>query len=196
MKKLILMLSFLWGGGAVGIWCWNNAQTRRLSYRTTRVTRGDLRSTINATGTIEPEEVVDVGAQVAGRIESFAADPLARSKTIGYGSRVEWGTVLARLDAALYQARVDQARGRVARAEADIEQAEARLRQADRELGRARKLKSRGTAIIAEQEYDACLANNDAARATLTVSRSACSSRRPTSKRPSSTWDTPRSAPP
>ena len=113
-----------------------------------------------------------MGAQVAGRIESFAADPRAPSKTISYGSRVERGTVLAHLDAALYQARLDQARGRVAKAEADIEQAEAKLRQADRELDRARKLKAGGTAIIAQQEYDERLANDEAARAALTVTRS------------------------
>ena len=109
---------------------------------------------------------------MAGRIESFAADPRTPSKTISYGSRVEQGTVLAHLDAALYQARLDQARGRVAKAEADIEQAEAKLRQADRELDRARKLKARGTAIIAEQEYDERLANDESARAALAVSQS------------------------
>ena len=50
--------------------------------------------------------------------------------------------MLARLDDALYRARLDQAHGRVAKAEADIEQAEAKLRQADREMDRARKLKA------------------------------------------------------
>ena len=45
------------------------------------IRQGDLGSTINTTGTIEPEEVVDVGAQVAGRIESFGADPRDPSKT-------------------------------------------------------------------------------------------------------------------
>ena len=109
-----------------------------MSYRTVTIKRGDIGSTINTTGTIEPEEVVDVGAQVAGRIESFATDPVDPSKTISYGSRVEQGTVLARLDSALFQARLDQARGRVAKAEADIEQAQAKLRQADRELERCR----------------------------------------------------------
>ena len=104
-----------------------------------RIKRGDLGSTINTTGTIEPEEVVDVGAQVAGRIESFGTDPATRAKTISYGSRVEQGTVLARLDSALFQARVDQARGRVAKAKADIEQAQAKLRQADRELERCQQ---------------------------------------------------------
>ena len=40
-------------------------------FRTVQVQRGDLQATISATGTVEPEEVVDVGAQVAGRIVSF-----------------------------------------------------------------------------------------------------------------------------
>ena len=40
-------------------------------FKTVEVKRGDLKATISATGTVEPEEVVDVGAQVAGRIVSF-----------------------------------------------------------------------------------------------------------------------------
>jgi HlyD family secretion protein len=43
-------------------------------FRTVPVTRGDLRATISATGTVEPEEVVDVGAQVAGKIVAFGKD--------------------------------------------------------------------------------------------------------------------------
>ena len=120
---------------------------------------------------IEPQEVVDVGAQVAGRIESFAADPFEPSKTISYGSRVEPGTVLARLDNALYQARLDQARGRVTKAEADIELAQAKLRQADRELERCRKLVARKT--IPVQEFDEALANDESAKATLAVNQGA-----------------------
>ena len=43
-------------------------------FRTVPVQRGDLLSTISATGTIEPEEVVDVGAQVMGRILDLGID--------------------------------------------------------------------------------------------------------------------------
>ncbi|MGP0067611.1 MAG: efflux RND transporter periplasmic adaptor subunit [Isosphaeraceae bacterium] len=172
MKKLLVLLGVLWGGGAIGLWYWNDAQTRLVSYRTARINRGDLRSTINATGTIEPRELVDVGAQVAGRIESFAPDPRDPAKSVGYGSRVEQGTVLARLDSALYQARLDQAHGRVAKAEADIEQAEAKFRQADREMDRATKLKARATVLISPQQYEACLTDYESAKAALTVSRS------------------------
>jgi HlyD family secretion protein len=173
MKKLLLMMGLLWGGGALGVWYWNDAHAQRVSYRTVTIRRSDLRSTIHATGTIEPEEVVDVGAQVAGRIESFGTDPRDPAKPVSYGTRVEQGTVLARLDSALFQARVDQARGSVAKAEADIDQARAKLRQAERELERAKKLKARGGAVIAAQEYDVALANFESAKAALGVSQSA-----------------------
>jgi HlyD family secretion protein len=173
MKKLIVLLVLLWGVGVYGIWYWIDPRKERVSYRTVTIKRGDIGSTINTTGTIEPEEVVDVGAQVAGRIESFGADLGDPKKTVSYGSRVEQGTVLARLDSALFQARLDQARGRVVKAEADIEQAQAKLRQADRELERCRKLKTRGTAVISAQEYDGALATYESAKATLAVSQAA-----------------------
>jgi HlyD family secretion protein len=172
MKKLLVFLGLLWGGGAVGMWYWTDHRTQRVSYRTVVIRRGDLSSTINATGTIEPEEVVDVGAQVVGMIQSFGIDPNEPGKPIGYGSRVEQGTVLAQLDKALFQARVDQARGRVAKADADIAQARAKLRQAQRELERARKLRARPTVFVPEQEYEATLANFEAAEATLALGQS------------------------
>jgi HlyD family secretion protein len=172
MKKLLLLLGLLWGGGACGLWYWADRRSQTVSYRTVTIKRGDLRSTINATGTLEPEEVVDVGAQVMGRIESFGTDPLDPGKTVSYGSRVEKGTVLARLDSSLFRARVEQAKGAVRKAEADIEQAEAKLRQAERELERCRKLQARGKAVIAQQELDLSLANFESAKAALAVSQS------------------------
>lgn len=44
------------------------------NYRTATVTRGDLVSTITATGILQPEDVLNVGAQVMGRIEDFGID--------------------------------------------------------------------------------------------------------------------------
>ncbi len=170
MKKLLMLLGVLWGGGACGIWYWSDQKSQNVSYRTVTIKRGDLRSTINATGTLEPEEVVDVGAQVAGLIESFGTDPSNPTKPVTYGTHVEAGSVLARLDSALFQARVDQARGRVAKAKADIEQAQAKLRQAEREFQRARKLLDRRT--VSQEEYDADLAAYEAARATLGLNES------------------------
>ena len=56
------------------------------TFRTVPVKRGDLLATISATGTVEPEEVIDVGAQVAGRILAFGQDK--SGKSVDYGSVV------------------------------------------------------------------------------------------------------------
>src|SRR6188508_3384247 len=105
MKKLLLILILIWGGGAAGLWYWTELNARHVTFRTIPVRRGDLLATINATGTLEPQEVVDVGAQIAGEIQSFGPDPRDPARPISYGSPVEEGTVLARLDVAPFRAR-------------------------------------------------------------------------------------------
>ncbi len=108
--------------------------TTPFAFRTTTVTHGDITSTIGASGTIEPEEVIDVGAQVTGRVVSLGADPRSNSdpsfkdRTIDYGSPVEEGTVLARIDDALYRARVDQQKAGWALAEAELAAARAKAK--------------------------------------------------------------------
>src|SRR5512137_1574536 len=94
-------------------------------YRTDPIKRGDLLAAISATGTVEPEEVVDVGAQVAGQINSFGKDK--NGKPIDYGSVVETGTVLAQIDDSLYAADVAQAEAALVQAQANIQRAEADL---------------------------------------------------------------------
>ena len=87
---------------------------RSVTFRTTKITRGDIVATVSATGTIEPAETVDVSAQVSARIVSFgddprgATDPQYKGKPIDYNSPVEEGTVLARIDDTMYKLRVEQ----------------------------------------------------------------------------------------
>src|SRR5438067_12194703 len=106
MKKIIIILVLLVVIGAVGGTYLYNADSRSTSFRTVQVERGDLLATINATGTIEPEEVIDVGAQVAGPIATFGPEPRGGGRLIDYGSPVEKDTVLAHIDEKLYQAQV------------------------------------------------------------------------------------------
>jgi len=144
------------------------------SFRTAQVKRGDLVATISATGTVEPEEVVDVGAQVAGQIVTFGKDK--NGKTIDYGSVVEEGTVLARIDDTLYAADVAQARAQlqqakagVQRAEADIGQLQAKLVQAEQDWTRARELGP--SDALSQSDYDASRAAYEVAKANLEVGK-------------------------
>jgi HlyD family secretion protein len=173
MKKLILVLALCWGGGAAGWWYWNENHAQRIAFRTLRIERGNLVTTINATGTIEPEEWADVGSQVPGAVRTFGTDPKDPSRSISYGSRVDQGTVLAQLDDAIYKTRLDQAKANVAKAEADVQQAEVKVAQTERDLRRNERLQTKGPGMVAAQEHDTLLANFESAKAALIVSKSA-----------------------
>src|SRR5258705_9797690 len=85
-----------------GIWWWRARDGHTLTFTTTALKRGDVAATIGATGTIEPLEVVDVGAQVAGRIAALGLDK--DGKNVDYGSVVEGGALLAKIDDSVYAA--------------------------------------------------------------------------------------------
>ena len=170
MKKLLFVMTLLWGGGIAGFWYYNEAQSQRLAYRTVGVERGDLLATINTTGTIEPQDVIDVGAQIAGEIQSFGVDPRDPEKPIGFNSPVEPGTVLARIADSLFVARVDQMKANLAHAEAEVQSADAKVRQAKRELDRSIALWNRKQIAIAE--HDSAVANHETAEAEIAVARS------------------------
>src|SRR5438105_13308491 len=128
MKNIIIVVLLLAVVGGVGGWYHYSSDRRGPGFRTVQVERGDLLATINATGTIEPEEVIDIGAQVAGQILSFGQDP--RGKTIDFGSPVEKDTVLAHIDDSLYKAQVDQAKAQLNQAQAALESTNAQARVA------------------------------------------------------------------
>jgi HlyD family secretion protein len=118
------------------------------SFRIAEVERGDLLLTVGATGIIQPEEVVDVGAQVVGRIKKLGDDPRGetdgkyKGKPVDYCSPVKKGMVLAVIDPAIYQAQFNQAAAAVERSKADLLQMEAKLMQTEAEWARAQRLRS------------------------------------------------------
>src|SRR4051794_4439641 len=95
----VLIIVVLVGGlGGGGWWLYHRNTVRVDPFRTVAAKRGDLLATIGATGTVEPEEVVDVGAQVAGQILAFGKDPADETRVVYYGTTVNEGTVLAQID--------------------------------------------------------------------------------------------------
>jgi len=176
IKKAVIAVIVLAAAGAVAGWYLNPRSQQAIAYRTAPVTRGNLIVAISATGTVEPEEVIDVGAQVAGQILSFGRD--ADGKTIDYGSQVTEGTVLAKIDESLYaaeaaqaEAQVQAARANLQRAEADLQQLNAKLYQAQRDWQRAKKLGP--SQALAEASYDAYQAAYQTAVANTAIGQAA-----------------------
>ena len=159
-----------------GVWSFWSKGDKAPSFRTIPVKRGDLVATISATGTVEPEAAVDVGTQVAGVIISFGKDK--RGKPVSWGSEVEAGTVLARIDDSLYAAAVKTARAQVEQGEANIHasaanvlQMKAKLLQATQDWGRAQKLGP--SDALAQSAYDQYQANYEVTKANLSAAEAA-----------------------
>ncbi|MBU2537562.1 MAG: efflux RND transporter periplasmic adaptor subunit [Proteobacteria bacterium] len=136
-KSLIILIAVL-VFGSLAVWQFTRSKEKDTAYRTAEIKRDDLLVSISATGTVEPEEVIDVGAQVAGRIISFGKD--AKGKTVDYGSVVEAGTVLARIDDSLYAADVAQAEAQLLSNRAGLQKARADLDRTEQEWKRAQVL--------------------------------------------------------
>ena len=157
---------------AAGAWWWRARNGSQLSFRTAVVKRGDVEATISASGTLEPKETVDVGAQVAGRITTFGTD--VEGKTIDYDSVVEKGAVLARIDDSVYAADLAVAKAQLEQAEAgelsaaaNLEQMKAKLVQAEAEWKRAQALYN--SKLVAQADYDTAEANYEVAKSDVSV---------------------------
>ena len=131
---VVLVVTMLSGG-----FCYfkTNAATRTTaSFQTASVKRGDLISTISATGTLEAEEVVNVGSQVSGRIVQFGKDRRSPNKTVDYESVVEKGDLLAKIDSTVYEVTLEQAKATLAQSQANLMQYQAKFKQAEQERKR------------------------------------------------------------
>jgi HlyD family secretion protein len=162
--------------GGAGAWWWHARSDSKMSFRTAVVQRGDVAVTISASGTIEPVTSVDVGAQVAGIIKSFGTD--INGKPIDYGSVVEEGAVLARVDDSVYaaalavsNAQLEQAKAGELSAAANLEQMKAKLVQAETEWNRGRALSD--AKLLSGSDYDTYKANYEIAKANVAVADAA-----------------------
>jgi HlyD family secretion protein len=172
MRKWIIILVLAMGGAGAGAWYWRAGAHPDPIYKTVPIKRGEVVATINATGTLEPEEVVDVGAQVEGLIVSFGKD--SSGNPIDYRSPVEPNMVLANIDDAVYKADVDtaaaeleQARTTVLKGHADLAQAKAKLLQAENNWNRAKAIGP--SDALSQNDYDTYQADYESAKANVTV---------------------------
>jgi HlyD family secretion protein len=123
------------------------------------VTQGGLTVTVTATGTLQPRNQVDVGAEISGQIERVLVD---------YNDRITEGQPLAVMDTDNLNAKVLQSRASLASARAKLEESRATALEASTKASRVRDLFGRGNA--SKQELDAVNAAEARAKAAVASS--------------------------
>lgn len=186
-KLLITLLVLLLGAAAaVGYVYYMGGQPPPL-YLTTRVERGRIAATVNATGTVNAVVTVQVGSQISGVIQKLFAD---------FNSPVQEGQIIVQIDPAPFEARASQARANLAStraavqvaqatvdnskaaietaranaasAKANVEKAKVSLTDARRTLERSRELLRQS--LIAQSDLDTAQTAHDSAVSQLKLS--------------------------
>lgn len=115
---LIAGLASLLAVAIAGTTWWALAARNPVHYVTAQVTRGAVSRAVTATGTVNPELTIIVGAAVSGVIQELSCD---------YNTQVKKGQVCAKIDPRPYQTVVDQNKANLAVAKAQLEKDKANL---------------------------------------------------------------------
>lgn len=171
MRSLIFLLAIAAVGGGGAAWYLHEQGDQSTSFRTVPAERGDLQATISSSAVIEPEEVVDIGAQVAGMIKSFGTDPRDPSKPVDYGTPVEVGTVLAKIDDAIYLTQVHQSEASLENSNAQLEQAKTKYELSKLNWDRAQELRKNN--VMTQADYDAAHADLQTTKPAVDAAKAA-----------------------
>ncbi len=165
--KTTLGLLFVAVLAGVGGWYYLQVgSTEPPKFRSLPVTRSNILIAVSATGTVEPVEIIDVGAQIIGSVKSFGPDPDRPGQTVDFRSRVKEGEVLAQLDDSPHRAELEKAQAALRLAEAEMKRGQTRRNQAERDFQRAEQLRE----TISKGEYENVLAEFEMTQAELAMS--------------------------
>ncbi|HAJ93293.1 MAG TPA: efflux RND transporter periplasmic adaptor subunit [Synergistaceae bacterium] len=143
LKRRIMAAILVLIGISGGFLWYYSKGAEEIQYKTVRAERSDLRSVIQATGTLDAVETVDVGTQISGTVKEIYID---------YNSVVKKGQIIAEIDSATQQTDVAQAEANLMAARADLMNSEAVLANAEKSLARTRKLAEKD--LIAKADVD------------------------------------------
>jgi HlyD family secretion protein len=119
-NKVLLAAAAVFAIVGLGTWVLLRSQSA-IQFRTAPVAHGDINVTISATGNPNAVVTVQVGSQVSGIIQALYAD---------FNTKVTKDQLIARIDPAPFQAKVDQAQANVDSSHAAVANGEAGVQKA------------------------------------------------------------------
>jgi HlyD family secretion protein len=158
MKKLIIPIVVVLALVAVGVYLYVKRAPVPV-YRTAKVERGAIVSTVTATGNLNAVITVQVGTQVSGTIQKLFVD---------YNSVVKKGQTIAQIDPAIFNSQVQQTRGNYQNALANLSKAKADIVDTKRTLERNRQLLKDG--VVSQADFDTAETKFEEAKATVKAS--------------------------
>jgi HlyD family secretion protein len=127
-KSLILGAALVLAVAGMGSFALLNGREQP-QFSTVPAARGNIQATVSATGTLNAVITVQVGTQVSGTIQQLFVD---------YNSPVKKGQLIARIDPATFDAKVNQAKADVASAQATVLNQQAAVAKAEADLATAK----------------------------------------------------------
>lgn len=156
MKKKEIILTAVAVAVVVGLGIWyftGSAAQHKVTYATATVSKGDISSSVTATGTIEPVIEVEVGTQVSGIIDKIYAD---------YNSVVTKGQLIAEMDRVTLQSELASQQATYGGAKAEYEYQQ---KSYERSKGLHEK------ALISDTDYELAMYNYQKAKSAYDSSK-------------------------
>ena len=139
---------------ALVIWmCSGGKKEEKVSFETAKVAKQDIKTSITATGTIEPVTSVTVGTQVSGIVSKLYVD---------YNSVVKKGQVIAELDKTNLISELNTSK-------ANLSSAQSTLNYEQANYNRYKTLYEKG--LVSADEYESARLSYDKARQQVNTSR-------------------------
>ena len=159
MKKIIIIGSVVVITLAVVLFFVFTNGSSKQKFVTDKITRGDIKSTVSSTGTVNAVTTVQVGTQISGTIQKLFVD---------FNSPVRKGQLLAQIDPSILEAQVGQAQENLLSAKDNLEKSQVMLRDTKTTLERNKILYAKN--FIAKSDLDTSETNYLSATAQIKVS--------------------------
>jgi HlyD family secretion protein len=130
-------------GAILGLTVFRGGKNGEVKYKTETLARGDIEALVVTSGTLNPIETVDVGAQVSGKIEKLYAD---------FNTQVTKGQIVAELDQEPLKMKIDQNEANYKSRVASLERSKVNLAQAQKAYERAKSLFAKDLISIEEMD--------------------------------------------
>ena len=139
-------------------------ERNRPTFKTEKVTQGDVISFVSATGKIKPVETIKIGSFVSGPIMDMP-------EGIDFNEPVKEGELMARVDPRLIKAQAASAAASLKIRQGDVERTQAQLQLAINDEQRAIELKKKKTDFVSQAEMDRLTFSRKQLEAALDVAK-------------------------